>query len=214
MSILNAFVYDDHALVGVDTEAMLADGSTQQVCKLIVAPQLSAVAGFRGLDYLQMVIAPAITGFKGTFDQMAEHMPANLEHAIKHCQEQFGAEGDSLVFDVVLVGWSESAQKMTGHAFIRKAGSDEIEAFHGHPTYIAPLVDMDEARRMGISGDRAGMATLALHQCQLIRREAPESSGGGRFFIAEARRNSISINQAFEFPPRSSEKAEEERRNG
>lgn len=202
MSILNAFVYDDHALIGVDTEAMLPDGSTQQVCKLIVTPQLSAVTAFRGLDYLQMVMAPAIAGFKGTFDEMADHMPGNLRLAEQHCREQYGATGDALAFDVVLIGWSEHAKKMVGLAFIRTADDQEIRTYRDFPIFTAPLVEVAEAKRIGVSGDRSGMEVLARHQCQLIRSKAPNMPAGGDFFIVEARHHSLNIVRAFEFPAR------------
>ena len=40
MSILNAFVTPELALLGVDTDALTPDGTTYQVCKLITLPQL------------------------------------------------------------------------------------------------------------------------------------------------------------------------------
>jgi hypothetical protein len=202
VSILNAFVTPDLALIGVDTEAMLSDGATQQVCKLVIAPHLGAAVGFRGIDVLQATMSPAIIGFKGTFDALAEAMPGNLALAERYCREQFGATGDALKFNVVLVGYSESAGRMVAHAFDKSSEADDIKVSHDFPQYFAPAVPSDELRALGIVADKQGMEILARHQCQMIRNEAPTFPAGGRFFIAEVRRRSIHIEQALEFSPR------------
>ncbi|MFY1021679.1 hypothetical protein [Ectopseudomonas khazarica] len=202
MSILNAFVTPDLALIGVDTEARLPDGATYQVCKLVTVPHLGAAAGFRGLDVLQMFAASAIISFKGDFDALAETMPGLLTEAERFCRDQFGASGDALAFNVVLVGYSESAGCMVGHAFDRTADSEEIKIASGLPNFIAPDVEADQLRSLHIVADKPGMSILARHQCQLIRDHDPGMAAGGRFFIAEVRRNSIHVEQAFEFPPR------------
>lgn len=202
MSILNAFVTPDLALIGVDTEAKLPDGTTLQACKLVTVPHLGAAAGFRGLDVLQMFAASAIIGFKGDFDALAETMPGLLTEAERFCRDQFGASGDALVFNVVLVGYSESAGRMVGHVFDRRADCQEIKAASGFQNFIAPDVAADQLGSLHIAADKPGMAILASHQCQLIRDKEPNMPAGGRFFIAEVRRHSIHIEQAMEFPPR------------
>lgn len=205
MSILNAFVTPDLALIGVDTEAMLPDGTTQQVCKLVTVPHLGVAAGFRGLDYLQMFATPAIVCFKGSFDALAETMPSMLAEAERFCRDQFGASGDTLAFDVVLVGYSEGAGQMVAHAFCRRPDCEEIKAYHDFPQFFGPDVDADQLRSLRIVADKPGMEILARHQCQLIRDQEPGMPAGGRYFIAEVRRHSIHIEQVLEFPPRPGE---------
>ena len=83
MSILNVFVTPDCALMGVDTDATMPDGTTYQVSKMVVVPHLSTVVGFRGLDLMQMAACPVIVGFKGKFDALVDSMSEIIRASVK-----------------------------------------------------------------------------------------------------------------------------------
>lgn len=138
MSILNAFVTPDAALLGVDTEAGLPDGELQQVCKLIVNPPLSAIAGFRGLDLMQMAAAPVFTGWKGTFDHLAEYVPDLMRLCEEHCVKNHGQVREQLMSDFVLTGFSESAGRMVLHAYQRTSHTKPIAWHRDIPQFYAP----------------------------------------------------------------------------
>lgn len=203
MSILNAFVTPELALIGVDSEAMLPNGDLQQVCKIVVNPVLSAVVGFRGLDLMQMAAAPVFSGWKGTFDALAEYVPELIRLCEEHCINAHGQPKEQLITNVVLAGFSESIGAMALHAYQRTKHTQPIEHHRSIPQFYAPYWGDDHLKSLGICADRKGMETLAREQCRKAREERPtDFACGGRFFIAEARRNSIRIEQAFEFPPR------------
>ncbi|MDH0095417.1 hypothetical protein N7333_02340 [Pseudomonas sp. GD04158] len=181
MSILNVFIAPDRALIGVDTEAMLPDGTTHQVCKLVTVPHLGLGAGFRGVDMLFATVCPAIIAFKGAFDELAQAMPGNIAVAEAFCREQFGFTNEDLAFNLVIAGYSESERKMVGHAYFRWPDGTSVKHEYGFPQFMGPEVTQDQLARLDIE---------------------PDQAAGGRFFIAEARRNSIRIEQAFKFPSR------------
>lgn len=202
MTILNAFVTSDLALLGVDTDAMMPDGTTYQVCKLITLPQLGAVVAMRGLDLMMMAASPVFVGFKGTFDELVKLMPEIIEASEKYCLENHEVADKVLGSNFVLVGYSESAERMIGHAFERKTEGGEIQVLNDFPQFFAPFWSREDLPA-GIRADKDGMIALAKSQCQLARERGPDDfPAGGRFFIAEVRRHSILIEQAFEFPPR------------
>lgn len=203
MSILNAFVTPDVALLGVDTEAGLPDGELQQVCKLIVNPPLSAIAGFRGLDLMQMAAAPVFTGWKGTFDHLAEYVPDLMRLCEEHCVKNHGQVREQLMSDFVLTGFSESAGRMVLHAYQSTSHTKPIAWHRDIPQFYAPYWGEAHLKSLGIRADRKGMEILAKEQCRRAREDGPmDFACGGRFFIAEVRQHSISIEKAFDFPPR------------
>lgn len=202
MTILNAFVTPDLALIGADTDEMMPDGTIFQGCKLITLPQLGAVIGFRGIDLVMMACSPFFVGFKGTFDAMVEAMPQLIEASIEYCRDHPNHPDTVPAADFVLVGYSESAERMIGHAFSRRPDSEEIQVTNDFPQFFAPLWTREDLPE-GIRADKPGMIAVAQSQCQLARERGPDGfPAGGRYFIAEVRRHSILIEQAFEFPPR------------
>ena len=202
MSILNAFVTPELALLGVDTEVRFPDGTMGEACKLITLPHLSVAIGFRGLDALFMAAIPVIVGFKGSFDALVEIIPGLIDESVKFCRDQWSTPDEMLLVNFVIVGYSESAGRMTGHLFERDL-SGQIKSGHDFPQSYAPFWNAEDLKSLGIKADRDGMGVLAQNQCKWMRERGPvDNVAGGRFFIAEVRRNSVKIEQAFKFPGR------------
>ncbi|MCY1309024.1 hypothetical protein D9M70_590790 [compost metagenome] len=129
-------------------------------------------------------------------------MPDLIRASVSYCREQHHSPEAMLTLNFVMVGYSESAGRMMGHAFQRMAGSDDVQSARDFPQSLAPFWAREDLPS-GIRADRQGMIALAKHQCRLARERGPSDfPAGGDFFIAEVRRNSISIQKAFEFPAR------------
>jgi hypothetical protein len=203
MSILNAFVVPEVALLGVDSEAFLPDGTIEAVCKLIALPHISAALGFRGVCGVFWASSPAFVGFMGSFDELAEAVPEIIKASVIYCRQHYQTSENVLETNFTLVGYSFAAGRMVGHAYVRKAGSDDIEVTRDFPQAIAPYWSREDFPS-SIRADKPGMIAIAQHQCRLARERGPaDFPAGDRFFIAEVRRHSILIEQAFEFSQRS-----------
>ncbi|WP_371231488.1 hypothetical protein ACAW63_02645 [Pseudomonas sp. QE6] len=201
MSILNAFITPDLGLVGFDTEGAMPDGSFVDGCKLIALPHINAVIGFRGLDFVQATASPNLVSFKGTLEALADDLPRFLMDVINHCRVHHQSPDEHLGANLVLVGYSPAKGEVVGYSVSREVGADTAQSGLIVGQYIAPFWCREDLPT-GIRADRQGMITLAQHQSRLSRDRMPEFAAGGRFFIAEIRRNSIRIEQAFEFPQR------------
>lgn len=203
MSILNAFIEPELGLVGVDTEAIHPGGAIAEASKMMVLHHISAVIAFRGTDYVLASAGAALIGFTGSLEQLVEMLPAHLKASVDYCRKHYQAQEENLGLDFALVGYSEAEGQVVGYLFRREIGSEEIRADRIHTRYRSPHQPSWEPFLEGIPADRPGMIALAQHQSRLSREYKPDLAAGGRFFIAEVRRNSIKIAQAFEFPPRS-----------
>lgn len=202
MSILNAFIETELGLVGVDTEAVRPDGTIAEASKMVVLHHISAVIGFRGTDYLLATAGPGLVGFNGSLEQLVEMLPDHLRKCADYCREHYQAKEENLGLDLALVGYSEAEGQVVGYLLRREIGSEDIHAERIHTRYRSPFQLPWKPLLDEFPADRPGMIATAQHQSRLSREFMPEVAAGGRFFIAEVRRNSISIEQAFEFPPR------------
>lgn len=207
MSIVNAFVTRDVALIGVDTESRFPDGRYGEACKVLYLPHLSSAVAFRGVDITFGVATAQIQSFVGGFDELAEAMPEFVKQSVAVARDkalQFGGKvEDAEICNFVLVGFSQAGKRMMGHSFITAAGSPAVEVTHDIPNAISPFWSQDDITRLNIQTDKAGMRALALEQCRLARERGPSDfPAGGRLFISEIRKGSITIEEVCDFPPR------------
>lgn len=207
MSIANAFITPDVAIVGFDTEGALPDGSRAHGAKIIVLPHLDAVVAFRGLELTLTCTTPLIHDVRAGFDELADAMPDIIAKGITVAKQYAGVggrtEADAEQANFVLVGYSPGAGRVVGHAFVSSPGVEEIAVSKNIPDAIAPSWSREDVTRLNIKADRAGMLALMMDQCRLVRERGPaECTAGGRLFIAEVRKGSIHIEGVGHFPPR------------
>lgn len=209
MSILNVLVTPGVAFIGVDTSGLLQDGSMPDGCKSLCLPHLNAVIGFRGSSRLLMMGASQLIGIVlPDFDALAQQMPEVLGDVVDSCRKhllQNGANEDLLdAFEFVMVGWSTRHQRMQGHLYCRSPGANDIRHHSGFGYYVSPHLP---GRFPGGESMRNArdMESMALTQFQIVIND-PEWSllpAGGRYYVTEVRKDSISTRLAFEFPNRS-----------
>ena len=203
MSIINAFIRPDVAMVGCDTEGVGDNGERFECSKLYVLNHLNAVVAFRGYVATVMYSVPGMVGFNGSFDDLAEAMPGILNTAQQAASSVYDMTGkrepdDFTDVQCVLVGYSPKLGRMTGHLYDSKPNTFEFDRRSDMENIVAPgLDDMPS-----IEADHKGMATLAKAQCEWVRQQNTNKSAGGRFFIAEIKKGGISIEEAFTFSDR------------
>lgn len=205
MSIVNVFMSAESALIGVDTEGTLPDGSHVEGCKMIFLPHLSAVVAFRGLDAVLACASPSIICYTGKFDDLAAVMKEIVLGAVRMATEHIGADrrNQACAANFVLVGYSPMAGRMVGHAYVKNPDSPAIDELRDFPQLYGPFFGVEEIEKLKIRADRAGMVALAMDQCRMVRERGPsDMPAGGRFLITEVRNGSISTEHVCNFPKR------------
>ncbi|WP_457788325.1 hypothetical protein [Pseudomonas sp. PL-6] len=204
MSILNVFITPEESLIGVDTEGVFPDGTALEFGKMIAAPAANAVVAFRGNSRVLQMASPSIFCFGGEIERMAEGMPALINDAIDLARKNFQVPEEALGLDLALVGYSQAEGRVVGHLFRRAAGNYEIRADRIESRFMSPYWGPEDVPK-GLPESRSGIEMLARIQNRLAREREPGFASGGRYLIASVKQHSISIEQAFEFPPRPGE---------
>ena len=137
----------------------------------------------------------------GELDTLLAKMPGMLDVAFLESLRIAEALGmrDTTPLDgqvIVLVGWSRSLGRMIGREFnqeSRKTGftAEDIKKHHIAPwdAYLKNFPDPNSFNNM---------ANLARAQVRLIHDKAPGAAAGGRFIIAQIRREGMYISPACE----------------
>ena len=201
MSILNVFISPEEGLIGVDSEATFPDGYIGELGKLIVAPAANAVIAFRGNSHVLDMASPSIYCFGGEVEQMAEGMPRLIKAAIDLARKNYQVQEHDLLLNLVIVGYSQAERKVIGFVFKRDVGNEDIRVDRIQHCFMAPYWGAEYVPQ-GLPENREGLCMLARSQSSMAREQEPGFAAGGRYFIATIKQQSISIEQAFEFPPR------------
>lgn len=204
MTILDAFVARDHALVVADTAATIPDPAprTANVTKLLALPHARAVLSGRGS---LLFIVSAYSGFclcgAETVDEMAETMPALLPaiHAAAATQaakaqlEVKNFERQSLL----LVGWSPRRQRAVGWSYVQTDAetgfvAEEVEEFYLGP-WESELGPAPEPRTL------PQLIDTAERQRAWIRRQHPDTAAGGELIAAHVDREGVTLRAVHRF---------------
>lgn len=208
MSLCDVLIGESEALLASDSEAITPEGQRGSVSKSFALPHFGAVICGRGqAGFLQAVYGAANLTPAGSFDELADNLPAqlaatfgslvpNLRALLKHDVPELVAEQQ-----VVLVGWSESLDRIRGVLFqqeTREAGfiAHEIEGL-----MAAPYDDRLEGLRDALLGAGAvgspaasrAMKQLARAQVQLARETDPALPCGGRLVLTYLSKGRIEI---------------------
>jgi hypothetical protein len=192
MSIVNVWVEDRQALVGVDTEGQGLDGQRRQgLSKVLALPAAGAVCAGRGnLLYLNAVFGACLaSGFD--FDELGDHLVEIAADVFERVLPLLSAAGatDPEVQELVLVGWSARAQRMQGWEVTQATHARGFARSAIRPHFIAPwhasMEPLPDPR------DWDSMARAARVQARFLR--AHGYAGGGRLVVAMVRPDSIHI---------------------
>lgn len=208
MTILNAWVGEDKALVGVDTEILGPGGARHSVSKLLPLPHMNAVLAGRGPNLMLSMAMTLCHASTADFDVIAAAMPEILcvAHgmmlkAVNESPVLWG--GDPRQLDgvtIVFVGWSPSRRRMVGFEYEQETPAVGFVAGELSPLHSAPL-DPTLPQDPDLS-TRDGMTEYARLQTALLHKAQPEAAAGGRFILAQLSRHAMIVGTAGFLPRR------------
>lgn len=210
MSILNVWLEQQTALVGVDSHVFSGDGElVGSTSKMVPLAHLSAALGFRGQFLVFIHLNPAVACHVLDFEALIEQMPALLLQAVTQAgalaQSVSGAPTLSELrgLDAVLVGYSAAKGRMVGYRYMLDEASgtyraEEIPVEHG---FFAPadaeFLDKLEDDVRGLTTEQK-LIELAHRQMALARERHPVASTGGHLYLAHVKDGALSIRRACE----------------
>lgn len=200
MSICNAIVRNDHALLCVDTDVAAQVGTMRMsATKLIAFPHGRFVIGGRGNLNAMWSTAGMIGALCLDFDTVLARLPDFARsgwHGAAMGGAQVGAPERLAAVEFVTVGWSDTQRAIVG-AFVSRgedgAWSAKVlrEAVHAAP-WSRELGDQPTA------SSEADLRELAGRQVTMHRRMHPGGAIGGNLWIARITRDAIKLRDAGE----------------
>jgi hypothetical protein len=206
VTILNALVAHEHALVVADTEAVTRHPATGEVMagattKLFGLPHLRALIAGRGhMLFITSVYTGALMSGAARVDELAAAMPAFLPAAhASVATELAGRRLEVPQFErqsILLVGWSPERQRMVGWYYEQtEAGggfsADEVDE-HMIAPWDAEIGPAPEPRQL------AEMIETAKRQRAWLKRD-PAVAAGGELIAAHVDRNGIVLRAVHKF---------------
>lgn len=194
MSLLNVWLDNERALVGVDTDALAPGGVRVRVNKIMLLPTLNAVLAGRGAAsllgcvYVQLMALPQAADF----DFIAAALPELVEKAFDQIRGPLRNEDPATyraAHEIVLVGWSPKLGRMRAIEVVRPAGGSAFTVEETEKHYIAPWDE--KIKSAPDPTDIHSMAELAVAQVALIRGAYPNAAAGGQLIVAELREVSM-----------------------
>lgn len=199
MTILNAWVSPDRALVGVDSEVVCADGSRAACSKMIPLVHRRAVIACRGTLLFLTQLFNAFHMTPQPLDALLEDLPTALPIVFNQMlaaaphyglTDTSGLDGQT----VVVVGWSPARARMIGWEFEQDDRARGFTAAELNPSHSAPWTA--ELPPTPDLSTPQGMAAYAKLQAGVLRKEVPTAAGGGEFIVASITRDDMQIVRA------------------
>jgi hypothetical protein len=192
LTIINAFIAHDHALVGVDSECRGDDGKIHPVAKMLPIVHMNAVLAVAGNLLYANKLMSTIHLLSADFDELLADMPKLLRAALAMTKTQGDLSGVKFQKDpagetVVVAGFSPKAGRVIGrywHDFRER----EINPCIVHPSFDnldpALFARLDALPR---PDSMQAMARMAQEQAAIYRENRermPRFHAGGQFIIA------------------------------
>lgn len=205
MSLLNAYMTRERALVAVDTFARdlmpaAPGGSCFEMSKMVPIVHANVMLASRGSHMIHMPVFFGLSAMQTSgFDVFAWAIMHNLlKDAVTMCKTSAVAQGAPKSWDpgdqeVYLFGWSERRQRMAGLGFFRDAGCDAWEELDVGDSWAVPWGDSWGELPYPRSLDE--LQSVAVEQVRRTRAEAPAIPIGGRLLVAEITRHSFTTRE-------------------
>jgi len=185
MSLLNAWIAPDAAVVAVDTVGQAADGSPLPASKLLPIPHLGAVIAIRGqLALLTWLAVRANSAGFATFDDLLDSMPGMLAEATAAIDHLTVLAGSAPGHEVVVTGWSDRQGRIVGRQFVKRGDEQTARDVDHHVSPWHPSMD-------GLPLDPGGLEQLARGQVIFMRGLGAHC--GGKLTIARLTRGELTL---------------------
>jgi len=187
MSLLNAWIAPDAAVVAVDTVGQAADGSPLPASKLLPIPHLGAVIAIRGqLALLTWLAVRANSAGFATFNNLLNTIPNMLAKAAIDGQLNVLA-GSMEKHTLLVAGWSDRQGRMIGRQLVKR-GDMTASIERDVDRHISPW----HASMEGLPIEPGGLEQLARGQA-LFMRTAFDAHCGGKLTIARLTRGELTL---------------------
>lgn len=184
MSLLNAWIAPDAAIVAVDTVGMAADGSPLPASKLQLIPHLAAAIAIRGqLALLAWLSVRANSAGFATFDDLLDAMPGMLVEAAIGDHLNVLA-GSAPGHEIIVAGWSDRQGRMIGRQLVSRGGEQTARDTDFHVSPWHPSMD-------GLPLDPGGLEQLARGQVIFMRGLGAHC--GGKLTVARLIRGELTL---------------------
>ncbi len=186
MSLLNAWIAPDAAVIATDSIGMAADGSPLHASKLVVVPHLNAVIAIRGqLALLTWLAVRANSAGFATFDDLLDAMPGMLAEAGAAIGDRLSVlAGSAPGYEVVIAGPSDRQGRMIGRQFVSRGGEQTVRDTDFHVSPWHPSME-------GLPTAPHGIEQLARGQVIFMRGLGAHC--GGKLTIARLTRGAMTL---------------------
>jgi hypothetical protein len=196
VSLLNAWVAPYEAIVAVDTDGAVGDGSRIATSKLLAIPHLNTVLALRGqMAFLTFLHAQCLTSCFECFDDLNDAMP-DLLAAAEQIPEELLVRGAVVGNELVVVGWSERQSRMLGRQFVKRGAMPEFSA-KDCELHISPW---DGDSMATLPRTAKAVEQLAGAQVRWMRQSFPNAACGGKLILAHVTKKGISMVHRLTFP--------------
>lgn len=187
MSILNVWVSETKALIGVDTDGLMGGADHVEFSKLIPLVHANVVFASRGdREFLmELFTAFARNPIPVAFDVIEQHLTEVVAGIVVRWRDL----GHIADYQFVIVGWSERRGRMAAIWATGNTGDDGID-LDEIESRMAPW--HNSLGRAPMPDSREAMAGAARQQAAWLQAQ-PGAAGGGRLIAAELTRDEMTI---------------------
>lgn len=202
MSLINACIARDHAVVVMDTQARAmwpTPGPFFDVSKMLPLPHANVLlAGCGSVEFIASLQFGLSSLQTASFTRMAEALQSDMlrqsDQGAAAMKKAMGApshyeDGQ----DVYLIGWSDAKGSMHGISCSREPGSTRWETLDMCSTWVSPWGDdwgdLPEPR------DVDHLAAVANDQVRRVRAESPGIPIGGSLVFAALTRDTLKFSR-------------------
>ncbi len=204
MSLLNAWISPQEAIVAVDSDGVSQGGCRLPSSKLLPIPHLNVVLGLRGqLAFLSFLHMRACSAALDSFDDLLAVMPELLAEAeaFTRCSGLTVDTNGALAGNELLaVGWSPREKRMLGLQCVKRG---DMPAFSVQEVdrHVSPW----HASMQHIRIAPANVAQIARAQVRWMRESFPQAACGGSLIVCRLSRNAMTLRHEFTFQPQDQE---------
>lgn len=195
MSLLNAWVTPEEAIVAVDTEGVGRDGVRSPMCKIVALAQLGGVIAFRGQSlFFGSVAHICMSRRYQTFDELLDDLPVIVELAASPPQWDVpGFDGNELI----AVGWSTKQSRIVARLLTRRGGAHEFTVSEPQGC----LAPWDAGDFFGIPTEASAIERIARAQVRWMRETYANPTCGGSLIVCTIKRDAINLETRHIFEP-------------
>jgi hypothetical protein len=193
VSLLNAWITPEAAIVAVDTQGVARDGSPRAMSKLLPIPHLPAVIAMRGsAAFLAATFHSCIGRGFDSFDDLLAELPSILRF-VDITVPSFARDPAFPDIELIVVGWSAQTSRMLGRLFTQRDGAPDFTA-RDTEGCVAPF---DVASMADIPRVPEALEQIARAQVAFMQRE--QGLGGGKLLLCTINRQGVSVSHALTF---------------